>query len=198
MLSVAACLWIVTRPAHAHTSALVDWIVMVAAMMLPLVFDHLQYAATRSLWRRRQRAVIGFFCGYIAVWMLGGVAALAAAPLLTVPLAVAIAFLWQLTPWKRRALIACHATMPLAPDGWRADRDCVRYGWSIGSACVVTCGAMMLACAVIGHSLPAMVVVTMIAAAERGRLRWPSYPRLRSSRSLSLTPQLPSDTGWPH
>lgn len=149
--------------------SLVDWAVMVAAMMLPLVFDHLQYAATRSLWRRRQRAMLGFLCGYVAVWMLAGIAAMAAASVLTATVAVAIAFLWQLTPWKRRALVACHRTMPLAPEGWRADGDCLRCGWSIGSACVVTCGAMMLACVAIGHSLPAMVVVTMIAAVER---RW--------------------------
>jgi hypothetical protein len=58
-----------------------------------------------------------------------------------VPRAVAVFALvgaagWQLTPGKRRALYACHRAAPLAAAGWRADRDCVSYGLSIGSSCV--------------------------------------------------------------
>jgi len=58
---------------HAHGFALADWMLMVGAMMLPLVFDHLRVAAARSLWTRRHRAMAAFLCGYAAVCVLSGI-----------------------------------------------------------------------------------------------------------------------------
>ena len=151
---------------------------MVLAMMLPLVFAHLRVAAARSLWPRRQHAIVAFLCGYTAISLVAGLACVVvvgAAGLAGLdigsPMAVAGAFAlaaaWQLSSVKRRALTACHRTMPLAPRGWPANRDCVRYGWSIGGSCLVSCAGLMLACVVAGHSLPAMMAVTGVAVAER-------------------------------
>ena len=151
---------------------------MVLAMMLPLVFAHLRVAAARSLWPRRQHAIVAFLCGYTAISLAAGLACVevvGAAGLAGLdigsPMAVAGAFAlaaaWQLSSVKRRALTACHRTMPLAPRGWPANRDCVRYGWSIGGSCLVSCAGLMLACVVAGHSLPAMMAVTGVAVAER-------------------------------
>jgi predicted metal-binding membrane protein len=78
-----------------------------------------------------------------------------------------VAAAWQLTPVKQRAVWSCQRTAPLAPRGWRADRDCVRFGWDIGRRCLVSCWAMMLACSLAGHSVPAMTLAGLCGAAER-------------------------------
>lgn len=177
VLALAAGAWVVVirnagHHAHAHGAgaALAGWMLMTVAMMLPLVAEHVRLTAERSLWRRRQRAMAGFVLGYLAVWALAGVA-VSLVPLhpdsRTAAVALAIAGVWQLTPWKRRGLVGCHRTMPLAPRGWRADADCVRFGWRVGLRCALSCWALMLACAMMGHSLIAMVGVTGVMWAER-------------------------------
>ncbi len=163
---------------HAHGLELFDWTLMVGAMMLPLVFAHLRVVAARSVWRRRQRAMAAFLCGYAAISLLAGVLIIALVgaaevfgPNFGSPALVAGGFVlaaaWQISPLKRRALTACHRTMPLAPHGWRAHRDCLRYGCIIGRSCFVSCGGLMLACVLAGHSLPAMVLATVVAGTER-------------------------------
>lgn len=155
---------------HAHTPAarLTNWMIMTAAMMLPLVISQMRFVAERSLWKRRHRAIAGFLAGYLAVWLILGVAVsfiepgtwLAAA-------AFAVAGAWQLTRARRVAMASCHRAMPLAPRGWRADRDCLRYGWSVGIYCVATCWALMLACAMAGHNVVAMAGITALLWTER-------------------------------
>ncbi len=167
---------------HAHGFALVDWMLMVGAMMLPLVFDHLRVAAARSLWTRRHRAMAAFLCGYAAVSVLSGIVLSWIVRALGIPLhgaasapvaaaAFAFAAIWQITPHKRRALMACHRTVPLAPSGWRAHRDCLQYGWFVGRSCLISCGGLMVACVLVGHALPAMIVATTVTAAERVSVR---------------------------
>jgi predicted metal-binding membrane protein len=162
---------------HARGFALFDWIVMVMAMMLPLVFHHIRFTATRSLWPRRQRAVFAFLFGYTGSWFLIGPAVSTLATFAgvtrfihspwTAVAGFAAASLWQLAPQKRRALALCHGTVPLSPRGWRADRDCVQYGSLVGWRCITSCGALMLACVLAHHSLLAMMSATAVAGAER-------------------------------
>ena len=171
--------WLLVRSGgdhHRHGLALADWSLMVGAMMLPLVFDHLRVTAARSLWRRRQQAIVGFLCGYAAIALLAGAVVIIAAsglvphggaPAGLVAAAFVLAAAWQVSPVKRRALKACHATRPLAPSGWRAHRDCFIYGWTIGARCFVSCAALMVACTIAGHSLAAMAIAAIVAAAER-------------------------------
>jgi hypothetical protein len=161
------------------TGMFAGWIVMIAAMMLPLLVEAVRTAAARSLWTRRDRAIALFLAGYAAPWVLTGVAVLAAARAVApasprwAAVAFAAAALWQLTPTKKRALLSCHRTRPLAPRGWRADRDCLRYGWTVGRHCVMSCGMMMAACVLASHAVVPMAGVTAIAAVER------RMPRLR-------------------
>src|SRR5581483_9450932 len=138
------------------------WMLMVAAMMLPLVTGRVRFTATVSLWARRHRAIAGFVVGYFGPWLALGIVF---APLRQMnwthtyaapALAFAAAALWQKTVVYKRALTACHRTWPIAPLGWRADRDCVRFGSFIGFACLRTCWPLMLACGFAGHSLVAM------------------------------------------
>jgi predicted metal-binding membrane protein len=151
------------------------WLLMVAAMMLPLVIIPVRHVAFRSLWRRRHRAIGGFLIGYIAIWGASGLAALAilaATPESSIVAAVAfaIAALWQLTPWKQQALRACHRTVPLAPHGWRADFGCIRYGALLGRHCMVSCWAVMLA-SMLTPNVAAIGIVSAVYAAERYRPR---------------------------
>ena len=156
------------------------WLVMVLAMMLPLARWSLRKTAERTLWRRRDRAIGVFVIGYIAPWALLG--AIFAAVVISIagehiwhglPWLAAVGFgvaaLWQLTPMRRDASVACYRTMPLAPVGFRADRDCFRFGWNAGTACVLTCWPLMLACVLADHSLPAMVCTTLGTVVERNR-----------------------------
>lgn len=153
------------------------WQLMVLAMMLPIIVPSLRVAAFRSLWWRRHRAVGGFLLGYLAVWTFVGLAAsclLAWAQNLTYEWqgeATAATFLlaacWQWSRIKQRALVTCHRTIPLAPSGLKADRDCVVYGWQIGCSCCLSCWALMIACTLTGHSIVALLACGSIGLAER-------------------------------
>lgn len=157
------------------------WLVMVVAMMFPLLPAHIRNTAARSLWSRRHRAIGGFLTGYLAPWILFGVAAVEALsvlkvqPWFPVPVLSAIGFsgalIWQVLPARRRSILACHRTRPIAPAGWPADRDCLLYGWMTGSACMLSCWALMLVCLLSGHSVPAMVGLTSIGLFERSKPR---------------------------
>lgn len=160
-------------------SELALWMLMVAAMMLPMVFQQMWMTAARSLWVRRHRAIAGFLLGYSAPWLALGVVAAGLREVrwthtYTVPaFGFAAAALWLPTRMHRRALTACHRSRPLAPVGWRADRDCLRFGGIIGVACVGSCWPLMFACAFAGHSLIAMTGGIAVSAVERGWFRAP-------------------------
>jgi hypothetical protein len=164
------------------------WLWMVAAMMLPLALDAVRLAAARSLWPRRHRAIAGFLAGYFAPWLALGiaVAALRQAAWTHTETAAGLFFaaaaFWQRTPLHSRALAGCHRTQPLAPVGWPADRDCLRFGGNIGAACVWSCWPLMLACAFTGHHWVAMVGGMAIGAAER----WAFRPRTRAILASTL------------
>lgn len=168
-LGLCAIAWGAMFRPHAHHGApLANWMIMTVAMMLPLVVGPIRFAAERSLWRRRHRAIAGFLAGYLGAWLAVGVAIsfIEPGPWLAAA-AFAVAGVWQLTRYRRIAMAGCHRSMPLAPRGWRADRDCVRYGWTVGTYCVASCWALMLACAMAGHHLLAMFGITAFLWTER-------------------------------
>jgi predicted metal-binding membrane protein len=154
-----------------------EWTLMVIAMMFPLTIPMVRVTAERSLWRRRHRAIAEFLAGYVLVWLVVGAIGtwvlsslqgfFGIGPNLSASLGLVAAAAWQLAPTKRRALRACHRTVPLAGRGWRADRDCVAYGFTSGGHCVVNCGPMMFACLLAAHNIPVMVFATMVGLAER-------------------------------
>jgi hypothetical protein len=158
------------------------WLLMVAAMMLPLILGQVWVTAIGSLWHRRHRAIAGFLAGYFAPWLLLGTVAAGLRQIwwlrsYAVPaLFFAGAAVWQLTAVYRRAMLACHRTQPLAPVGWQADRDCFTFGGSIGTAYLCSCWPLMLACALTGHAAIAMTGCMAVAALER----WPLCPQSRA------------------
>jgi Predicted metal-binding integral membrane protein (DUF2182) len=172
------------QPAHHHGAPIArawqyevgHWLLMVTAMMVPLVLSPIRMTAARSLWRRRHRAIAAFLVGYLLPWTIGGLVAATFItfapetwrhPPLAVGVAFAIAAAWQIAPAKRRSLVACHRAAPIAPDGWRATCDCVRYGSTIGTSCVVSCFPLMLVCIAARHHVSAMAAVAIVGAGER-------------------------------
>jgi hypothetical protein len=164
-----------------------SWILMVAAMMFPLILPSVRVVAADSLWRRRQLAMAEFLAGYLLPWLALGLAAFGlrqqswARTDWTAALLFGVAALWQRTRLHQRALIACCQRLPLAPLGWRADFDCLRFGANIGMACMATCWPLMLGCAFTGHSSIAMAGGLVVGASER----W--YYRPRTRRMLVVT-----------
>jgi len=164
------------RQTGAVVSAMTGWALMVVAMAPPLAMPLIRHVSVRSFAQRRCRAVMEFTVGGIAPWLVAGVAAvpvLISVPMsglgqsATASLAFAVAAAWQLTPAKCLALRRCHRTMPLAPRGIQADRDCLRYGVVYGGYCVASCWAMMLAAMLSAHAWLAMLYVQFIAMEER-------------------------------
>lgn len=155
---------------------LLEWVLMTLAMVPPLAIPLTRHVAARSFADRRERATIGFLGGAVFAWLLAGLVALPLIQLVPAswhgsPGLGASAFLfaaaWQLTPCKRRALLRCHRTAPLEPLGWRADRDCARFGFGYGRACVASCGVMMFASMLVTHSLGSALWIQAVAFAER-------------------------------
>ena len=159
----------------------IGWLLMAAAMMLPLTLLSVRHVAFRTYEWRRNRAIAGFLLGYCARWAVAGVvlAPIAAAARalevgnswLIPAFGLALAALWQLSPLKARALRRCHRTEALAPTGWRADANCLRFGARVGTNCVLSCWGMMLVPALVPHSVPAMICAQAISTYERYELR---------------------------
>jgi Common central domain of tyrosinase/Polyphenol oxidase middle domain len=62
-------------------------------------------------------------------------------------------------------------TKSLAPDGWRAHRDCLCFGMDHGIHCVGNCGLLMLASTLSPWRKVIMAVATLILIYERYRTR---------------------------
>jgi hypothetical protein len=157
-----------------------NWCLMVVAMMVPLMLAPLRWAAFYSFRQRRHRAILLFLVGFLLPWMMvGAVAAWLRTfdwshnPLLASGM-FGLAALWVLIPVRMRVMVFCHRTVPLAPSGWNADRDCLRFSFLVGASCVATCGFLMLACALTGHNLIAMLGGTVLGVLEYRSFRPPT------------------------
>jgi predicted metal-binding membrane protein len=151
------------------------WALMSAAMMVPSTLPTVRHVAVHSIWWRRRRATGEFVLAFLAVWVLFSVLVLgalgswrAASSGWALAGALALAAAWQLTPFKQRALRACHRPSPLPPQGWRASLGTARFGWRDGAACVASCWAMMAAAALAGPTaLLWMGGVAAVVTAEK-------------------------------
>ena len=158
---------------------------MSLAMMLPLTAGSLRFVAMRSFPWRRRRSVAGWLIGYLGAWALtmlllslAATAAQTAARGGVWPAAggFLIAAVWQLTPFKAWALRACHHTQPLYPTGLRGDLSSGAFGLRIASACVVSCGPLMLAAMAAPAPILAMAGAFAVALFERRVWRPPTAP----------------------
>jgi predicted metal-binding membrane protein len=196
-LAVAALPDATAHAGHVHpagdgaTSGLPHAALMSLAMMAPLAAPAARYVATTSFRSRRQRALVTFLAGYLATWTV--VAAAIAVVVAAVTdaagaaaagaIAVGLAGAWQLARPKRSALARCRRAASVAGEGWRATRDCARFGVVHAGRCTVTCGSLMAAAAALGHSLPVMAVVFGLQVHERAAR---AYRPLVSAVGLAL------------
>lgn len=161
------------------------WLLMVAAMTAPTLIAPMRHVTARSFTWRRWPAAAEFGAGFAAVWLLLGLGAglvgvtiAMASPearRVTVPVALALAAAWQLSPAKARALRRCAATAPLRASGHGADLDCVIFGLRHGWRCAANCGPLMLASFLAMPALTPMALGFVIAIAERSPWRFPAW-----------------------
>jgi predicted metal-binding membrane protein len=162
------------------------WGLMAVAMMVPPALPAVRHVALNSLYWRRRRAVGEFLFGFLAIWIAFSVVVLGALSLWeparsewALAAALAIAAAWQLTPLKWRALRDCHQPSPLPPRGWRASLGAARFGWRNGTACLLSCWAMMVAVALVTSSMLIwMAALTALIYIEKLNLK----PRTASRR----------------
>lgn len=134
---------------------LAAWALMCVAMTIPVTLAAVRHVYRNSIRSRRQWATAVYLAAYLAVWVGFGAAALGIAGLASRPLEalgqryaavvmLSAAAVWQLTRTKRRALLACRRTIPLPPQGRRADVACARFGLRQGWRCLVSCWPLMV------------------------------------------------------
>lgn len=148
---------------------------MVLAMMLPVAAPQARQVALRSLWSRRQRSMLGFLAGYLAVWALVGAVIVsvltALGALHPAPVAVVVALvgaaLWQISAPRRRVMRRCRTIRLGTARGLAADRDCAAAGWRAGLRCAFTCGPVMLSMAVGHHHVGLMGALVVLLMTER-------------------------------
>ncbi|SEL44084.1 DUF2182 domain-containing protein [Rhodococcus maanshanensis] len=149
------------------------WALMCVAMMVPVSLPAIRHVGINSLRWRRQRAIAIFLAAYLGVWVACGLAALPVIAFVrghlddnvVLAMTVGAAAVWQLLPYQRRFLRACHRTVPLPPRGRRAAAGSARFGLRYGRACVGVCGPLMLVmAAVVDQALLAMVAITAVVA----------------------------------
>jgi hypothetical protein len=157
------------------------WAVMTAAMMLPASAP----AVARLVRGRRAEApaaAVLFVAGYVAVWMLAGLAAYgiveglrgvhaevlgwSSAGRWVAAAGIVAAGLYQLTTVKLRWLARC--TAPELPPPGRGPATAVRAGLEHGGCCVACCWTLMAALYALGMmSLTWMAVVSLLIVSER-------------------------------
>lgn len=152
---------------------------MAVAMMLPPAMPAVRHVAVNSLYWRRRRATVEFLFVFVGIWVAFNLVVLGAlerwgwgASPAAAAIVLALAAAWQLTPLKRRAMLACHRARPLPPRGWRATAGVADFGMRHGGACLGSCWAMMLTTAFVGlPRLAWMAVLTTLITAERLNLK---------------------------
>jgi predicted metal-binding membrane protein len=159
-----------------HTApAWIAWSIMSALMMLPVTLPAIRHLAFNSFRRRRLRAMIVFVTAYLTGWIGFGLLALEAVSVtlragvrlrdLTIATLV-VAALWQLAPYRRRAILRCRQAVPLSPRGLRADSTCAHFGMQQALHCMRVCWPAMFLMAIIGHQLAPMAALTIVIVAE--------------------------------
>jgi predicted metal-binding membrane protein len=163
------------RSAGHHTMSLPAWILMCVAMMTPLTLPAVRHLHRNSIRVRRRRAIGLFLVAYHGIWIAFGALLLGSAAVLELHMLapqwiavtlLGVATVWQLTRAKRQALRACRRTIPLPPQGRKADIACVRFGAQQGWRCVVSGWPLMALMALVPLPLAVMAAAAAWMYAE--------------------------------
>lgn len=166
----------------------VMWLAMMVAMMLPstmpLLLLHRQAAAFRGE-AHVGRSILALATGYFFVWTLFGIVAYLFGVTITrgamhsdifsraVPvaggLALSVAGIYQLTPWKSACLKHCRDPLTLVAHHLPYGRlGAFRLGLHHGALCAACCWGLMLIQLVLGAmNLAVMVAVAIVIALEK-------------------------------
>jgi predicted metal-binding membrane protein len=158
-------------------AAVVNWLVMLAAMMAPVLVQPIQFVRNHGLARRRGRSTLAFLAGYAAIWTVAGAVILSIAAaanaagfgwLIRATGVLAIALVWQCSPAKQVCLNQCHVRPELGALGPRAETDVLMFGATHGVWCVGSCWAWMFVPLFFpsGH-ITAMTATTLLIFCER-------------------------------
>ncbi|MEM8849113.1 MAG: DUF2182 domain-containing protein [Pseudomonadota bacterium] len=157
----------------------VEWMAMVAGMMLPLAAVGFGRLVMRAHRLQRACLLVAALLGYVAIWaLLGPVVILAIfavrAWAATAPETIwpnlapfALAILWTLSPLRRRLLIAAHRVPLLFGPPHTQSWDAVGYGLTLGRRCALVCLPIMAAPMISGLGVIAMLLTTHVLLAER-------------------------------
>jgi len=166
----------------------VMWLAMMVAMMLPSTMPMLLLYRRAAAFRGEEHLGQAMFVlggGYFFVWTLFGVVAYLIGVIITrgamhsdtfsraLPfaggLALCIAGIYQLTPWKSACLKHCRDPLTLVADHLHRGRvGALRIGIHHGAFCAACCWALMLIQLVLGvMNLTAMVAVAVVIALEK-------------------------------
>jgi predicted metal-binding membrane protein len=165
------------------------WAVMMAGMMLPSATPALLLfgaaARRRNGGRGASAQIYALTAGYLGAWALFSLAATAGQRLLAVAWLVspmmavtsgaaggallALAGLYQLTPFKRACLLACQSPLGFMMRHWRpGTAGAFRMGFAHGASCVGCCWALMLLLFVGGvMNLAVIAALTALVAFEK-------------------------------
>jgi predicted metal-binding membrane protein len=191
LLLGAAGAWLVLfLEPHAHVMPLTNWGLMLAAMMAPALIAPVGHVYLRSFTSRRARLAVLVVIAYSAVWMAAGYVLLAVVrgvmspatePRLLAPGALAVATVWQCSPFKQRCLNRCHARPEVAAFGAAANAGALCFGLREGMWCVGSCWALMLLPSLVAPSLHLVVMaaVSVQVFSERCDLSSPPAWRWR-------------------
>lgn len=161
------------------------WLVMVAAMMLPMNTPMLDaFLGVGSSSSLRLRSASAFFFGYSAVWTIFGAAAFAGDTGLhalshswhllherewvVLATTIGVAGAYQLSPPKRRFLEQCRSKTSRivgSPNGGWA--GAFAQGLRYGKSELACCWGLMLLAVAVGHGLPAMVFLATVMLMEK-------------------------------
>jgi len=154
----------------------VNWLLMLAAMMAPVLIQPIQFIRCQGLARRRSRATLLFLAGYASIWTVAGAGMLSMVAVIhssglariAAAAALAVAVLWQCSPAKQVCLNRCHVRTALAAFGWKADAAVISFAVTHAGWCIGSCAAWMLVplIAPVQHTA-AMITVTALIFCER-------------------------------
>jgi predicted metal-binding membrane protein len=182
--------WMMTAEWDAHHLALLFamWIVMMAGMMLPSATPVMMLFAGAARHNEPARAttlVSSFAAGYLIVWTAFAIAAALLQRVLTEALiltpmmepatkraasvVLALAGLYQITPFKRACLTACQSPVTFVTKHWRPGvAGALHMGLVHGASCLGCCWALMLLLFAGGvMHLPTIVMLTVLVLAEK-------------------------------
>lgn len=175
-----------------------DWILMTVAMMSPLVGAQAAYVLRSVTGSQRSPAILAFVLGYLACWVLSGLVLVPAALALalagggfSLPVALAGALVWNMSPAAQWARNLCHRQDRIGAFGLEAQVDSCWLGLRTGLACVAACWPFMLVPLQVetGH-VAVMMLTGLVLFVDRvtppADLAWRLPPVLETLMGVSL------------